>query len=161
MKQRRILTTLVILIAMTSLSLTCFAKPKSKKIIIKKSPCPVSTNFYAFYAHGSENEGKPDKNGVTFDVVNVPQGNVVVENNSKKTIDAIEVTFQCYDTFGSPVCKIGTNSNVFKGIVQNITLKSTDLDTYSWSLANYSTATKIKNVQITRVHFTDGSVWKK
>lgn len=160
MKQRRIFTTLVMVIFIVSLSLPCFANPKSKKLIAKKSSCPVSTNFYAFWAHG-KNEGKPDKNCVTFDILNVPQGNVVIQNNSKKTINAIEVTFQCYDTFDEPVCKVGTDSNFFKGISQNLNLKNTEFDVYSWSLANYPTATKIKNVQIIRVHFTDGSVWKK
>lgn len=155
---KRILLVVTILLFVLGLGVVCVAAPKKVK---QKTPCPISTQHIVSFSLNQEDAWKKGITGVYEDILGYPQGNVVAYNTSKKTIDAFEVQFALYDSFNRPVNKIGSKSNIFKGIAQKISLKKSDFEEYKWSLVNYPTATKLKNVQVVAVHFVDGSVWKK
>lgn len=97
---------------------------------------------------------------ITYDIIYMPEVNLEVKNLTNKTIDAYEMELECYDTYDRPVREIITASNKFLGISQNNELKPYRSQTDTWSLTWYENVTKVKNVKITSVHFTDGTVWR-
>jgi hypothetical protein len=115
----------------------------------------------------NSNEIQGYETGITENIIGTPELNLVVLNKSGKDIDAFEFECKLYDTFDRPVNKVGSKSNVFRGIAQNILLKSDGetygadypWDVFTWNLTLYENATKVKDIKILKVHFTDGSVW--
>lgn len=91
------------------------------------------------------------------DVIGSPLLTLAVVNSTTKNIDAFEFDCKVYDTFDRPVYRWGTQDNTYKGIIQNI--KLVNADDYTWNLAAYSLASKVKDIKIKSVHFTDGTTW--
>lgn len=99
--------------------------------------------------------------GVSYNSIGTPEANIIFCNTSSKTIDAFECIIYCYDSFDEPAKHYLYNTNKFKGIAQNKKIESGDVTTPTWVLYGYDLTTKIKNIQVTRVHFTDGTTWKR
>lgn len=85
--------------------------------------------------------------------------NKTVINLSFKTIDAFEIKFNCYDSFDRPVKWYSVDSNEFNGIAQKIKLGPLESDTFTWSLVSHDLTSKIKNLKIMKIHFTDDITW--
>lgn len=106
--------------------------------------------------------------GISLNIIGTPELTLLIWNTTKKDIDAFEFEAHLYDTFDRPVNKVGTDSNLFKGIAQNILIRA-DAETFgaeypwdaiTWNLVLYDLATEVKDIKITSVHFTDGTIWK-
>lgn len=93
---------------------------------------------------------------ISKDSIGTPILHVTLKNKTAKTIDAIELQAFFFNNFDEPVGKFGVkNSEPFGAGLQE---KIGPNATYSadWNLAVYENATKVKNAQVLRVHFTDG-----
>lgn len=140
--------------------------PKSTSKPTNKSICPLSIAFIPAKPElGLVDKIEPH---IYLNSIGTPTLNLPVMNKSGKDIDAFEFTCKLYDAFGEPAYKIGTKSNVFKGIAQGILLPAKGGNTYGeeypweyyeWNLVLYETAIKVDEIKITRVHFTDNTSW--
>ena len=90
-----------------------------------------------------------------------PEAHVIVKNISDKEIDAYKVYLHCFNAFDEPVNYYLHGQNVFSGIAQDEILKPEEesCEYQYWSLFGYDTTKKI-TVEITEVHFVDGTTWK-
>lgn len=126
------------------------------------------------------------KTSIQKNIIGTPELILVVKNMTNKEIDAFEFSCKLYDAFDRPAYKIGTNNNIFDGIAQQISLPApveglankplyfkdfdfnsnektlyTYWDIFTWNLTLYETASKVKDISINKVHFTDGTVWER
>ncbi|QJD87282.1 copper amine oxidase N-terminal domain-containing protein [Cohnella herbarum] len=109
------------------------------------------------------NKNKPIKlisTEVTYNLIDIPEVNLTIKNLTTKTIVAYEMRVSCYDDFDRPVNRFLSSSNLFKGISQGNNLTSGQSQTDTWTLNLYDLATKVKNIKITAVKFSDGTSWK-
>lgn len=97
---------------------------------------------------------------ISINSIGTPEIGLGFRNLSGKVIDAFEFRVRCYDTYDRPVNRIGTRSNLFKGIFQEIIQPNEVLEA-TWNLTLYDNTTKINDLKITSVHFTDGTTWKR
>ena len=95
------------------------------------------------------------------DSYGIKQANIVLRNISYKEISAIELEFNCYNTFNEPVKYYGFGSRQFDGYAQQMSFGTLDTQSWHWSLYGYSETDRIKNIKITRVAFADGTVWTR
>lgn len=86
----------------------------------------------------------------------IPKAEVRLKNASKKTLDALEIGFYCYDNFNEPANGI-LNEHLAGGYSQD-KMHPGAVDTYEWDLTGHDRTTKV-NTFIRRIHFTDGTVW--
>lgn len=94
---------------------------------------------------------------ITTDSIGYPEFNVVIKNKSKKTIDAIEIITKFTNNFGDPVNEYGiADKPYFKGRLQEKITPGASTDG-SWSIMSFSGATKIKDLEVYRIHYTDGT----
>lgn len=113
-----------------------------KQEIVSEEPSPVELKKIEF-----------DKSGVT-------SVNIAFQNNTQKTIDAIEFVILQFDNFGRPAFRFNDKSYgnvsgklVMQGVAQpQGTLRS------GWTLYNTERTTKGRTV-VNQVHFTDGATW--
>lgn len=98
---------------------------------------------------------------ITYNSIGIPEANIDFKNVSQKQIRAIELTFRCYDDFGRPVNRFLDNHNTFYGIAQGISIESGATYGLTWTLNLYDLTTNIKNISITKVAYSDGTVWSK
>lgn len=87
------------------------------------------------------------------DSIGTPMATISLYNNAGKDIDALEISFMCFDNFGRPVRKYGRGPHAFNGISQE-TVKANSKGAAIWSLIGYDTVTKIKNIKIGKVHYS-------
>lgn len=125
--------------------------------------------------------------GIKRNIIGIPELDLVVQNMTNKEIVAFEFTCRLYDAFNRPAYKLGTRNNLFRGLAQQISLpapvegpnirpmytRDLDLssgyektlyrywDVYTWDLVLYETASQVKDICITQVSFSDGTVWRK
>jgi hypothetical protein len=85
---------------------------------------------------------------------------VFVENVSDKEIIAYKVNIKGYNSFDEHITI--NFSDVFQGIVQNVSIKPNEIYGYNsyWSSVYANTVNYIK-AEITEVKFADGSKWTK
>ncbi|MCY6372484.1 DUF5050 domain-containing protein [Clostridium ganghwense] len=133
------------------------AEEKRKKELKENNYIPIKTGIY-FFKPNERYIGETTV--IVADSIGDPVANITVVNLSDKEIDAFKISFKCYDAFDKPVNKFLDNSNTFYGVAQNISLKSAEFDEYMWSLSLYDLTTKIKDIKVLEVHFTDGTTWK-
>ncbi|MBW7474714.1 hypothetical protein K0T92_08145 [Paenibacillus oenotherae] len=98
---------------------------------------------------------------VSFNSLNYPDANIRVENLTEKKIISFELSFSCYDAYNDPVNRSFTKSNRFYGVSNNADLAFGESATFVWDLFSYSSTTKISNIKIDKVAFSDGTVWKR
>lgn len=97
------------------------------------------------------------KMGIIINRIGVPELVVQVRNDSGDTIEAFTVCAECFNKFDEPVGLGG--DNLFKGISQQ-TLKDGELDLCEWTLT-LRNATSYANIWISRIKFSDGTVWEQ
>ena len=97
---------------------------------------------------------------IEFDKSGVTGVNVVFQNNTSKTIDAIEFVILQFDNFGRPAYRFNdkTQGNVSGKLLMQGTAQPQGTMQAGWTLFNTEKTTKGKTV-VSQVHFTDGSVW--
>jgi len=98
---------------------------------------------------------------ITYNSIGIPEANIGITNLTGKRIIAIELSFSCLDSFNEPVNRMFTKSNRFNGIAQDISAESYESYTLSWTLNLYELCSKISNIKIDRVAYSDGTVWKR
>lgn len=98
--------------------------------------------------------------GVYRDVISFPYLSVSYKNLSDKKIDAFEISFKCYDSYGKPVNEYLGSNNYVTELIQIGSLGSGLTSNFSVDLMFYYNTTKIEDLKITSVHFEDGEVWK-
>lgn len=90
------------------------------------------------------------------DIIDQPNLIIKVKNNSDKIIDGINIKAKIYNNFDEQVK--GLDNDYFEGTSQE-TINPKEMKEFQWSLTFYSGATKVKELELTRVHFTDGEDW--
>ncbi|KQO01231.1 stalk domain-containing protein [Paenibacillus sp. Leaf72] len=98
---------------------------------------------------------------ITYDSLGYPEANIELWNLTAKTIVSFELSFSTYDAYGDPVKGGYPYTNRFYGKGANVKVLSGYSHIFTWDLYSYSDTTKLKNIQIDRVAYSDGSVWKR
>lgn len=98
---------------------------------------------------------------VTYNSIGIPEVNLTTKNLMTKTIVAYEMSLRTYDDFDRKVNRWLSSSNLFEGISQNNKIASGSYNTDTWTLNLYDLTTKVKNIKITAVKFSDGTTWKQ
>lgn len=86
---------------------------------------------------------------------------LTLKNISYKTVAAIELEFNCYDVFMDPVRYYGSGSSLCRCTAKDMYLFTLGTQTWNWKLYGYNDAEYVRNIYITRVAFTDGTVWER
>jgi hypothetical protein len=94
---------------------------------------------------------------IVDDSIGTPNLYITVKNTSNKTIDALEVDAYLFDNFDEPAGEFGRGSNLIIGTYQEKIAPGASY-TGQWNLAVYEMATKVKDLKVRRVHFTDGTL---
>lgn len=95
------------------------------------------------------------------DSIGTPNLKMVLKNTSEKTIDGIEVMMGFTNNFDEPVAKWKQgNTSLFIAQTQE-TIAPGETRTGSWNLAAYEAATKVTNVRVYRVHYSDGTTMER
>lgn len=95
------------------------------------------------------------------DSIGTPNLKMVLKNTSEKTIDGIEVMMGFTNNFDEPVTKWKQgNTSLFIAQSQE-TIAPGETRTGSWNLAAYEAATKVTNVRVYRVHYSDGTTMER
>ena len=99
-------------------------------------------------------------NKIEFDNSGVTGVRVVFQNNTPKTIDAIEFVILQFDNFGRPAYRFNDEKygNVSGKLLMQGNAKPQGTMQAGWTLFNVERTTKGKTV-LRQVHFTDGSTW--
>ena len=94
---------------------------------------------------------------ITKNIIGSPEITIYTHKLTSKTIDAFDIEFYCFNNYNEPV-SCNFISNKFNGTVQKIVPQNGE---FTWNLCLASTMTKIDSLKITRVHFTDGTIWEE
>ncbi len=97
---------------------------------------------------------------ITYNSIGVPEAHISFKNVSNKTIDALELTIKCYDSYGRVVKESISNRGAFYAISQSRNIIPGSQQGGTWTLNLFRNTTKVE-VFVTSVHYTDGTVWKK
>ncbi|RXZ79868.1 hypothetical protein EBB07_20990 [Paenibacillaceae bacterium] len=85
-----------------------------------------------------------------------------LKNLTEKTVVGFDVSFSCFDAKGNKVNYPFTSSNRFTGLTKSqFKMESGDYYWFKWSLSMFPNTTKISNITIDRVVYSDGTVWKR
>ncbi|MFC4302700.1 hypothetical protein [Cohnella boryungensis] len=98
---------------------------------------------------------------ITYSVIDTPEANIQVINLTEKKIVSFDVTFKCYDNYGDPVINPISKSSLFKGTTQTFELPSGRNMTFTWDLLWQANTSSLRNITITKVAYSDGTVWKR
>lgn len=95
------------------------------------------------------------KMGINYNVINLPELTLVVQNSEDTAVEAYEISAECFNKFDEPV-KFPGKSHVFEGSSQTrIAPKATEKANWQLSLQR---ATTKANVWVSRVKMADGRV---
>lgn len=97
------------------------------------------------------------KMGIVLNRIGVPELVVQVRNDSGETIEAFTVSAECFNKFDEPIGLGG--DNLFKGISQD-TLRDGESELCEWTLT-LRNSTSYAKVWISRIKFSDGTVWEQ
>lgn len=98
---------------------------------------------------------------ITYSVLDTPEANIRVANLTEKKIVSFDVTFKCYDNYGDPVIDPTSGSSLFSGTTRTFELSSGGYATFTWDLLWQDNTTSLRNITITKVAYSDGTVWKR
>ncbi|MFF2484329.1 copper amine oxidase N-terminal domain-containing protein [Paenibacillus sp. NPDC058071] len=101
------------------------------------------------------------KYSISYDTLGYPDANISLLNLTDKRIVSFELSFSCYDAYGDKVNGLFSNSNRFYGLGNNVSVKSGESFTFTWSLSEFGDTASLKNIQIDKVAFSDGTYWKR
>lgn len=104
---------------------------------------------------------KINSSAVVKNAYNYSDAEITVTNLTEKRIVSFELSFSCYDAYNDPVNRSFTTSNRFYGKANDISVKMAETYTFTWDLFSFSGTSKISNVKIDKVAFSDGTVWKR
>lgn len=90
-----------------------------------------------------------------------PDAKIKLTNLTEKRIIAFELSFSCYDAYNDPVNRSFSTSNRFYGKGTDVSIETGETYSFTWDLFSYSNTSKISNVKIDKVAFSDGTVWKR
>ena len=95
------------------------------------------------------------------DSIGTPNLRMTLKNTSEKTIDGIEVMMGFTNNFDEPVAKWNQGSTSLFIAQSQETIAPGTTSTGSWNLAAYESATKVTNVRVYRVHYSDGTTMER
>jgi len=90
-----------------------------------------------------------------------PEVEIYVTNLTTKTIVGAELSFSCYDEYGNKEYRYGTTNNRFIGVIEGGSMKSGTDWTFTWQMSLYEETASVKNIQVDKVIYSDGTVWKR
>jgi hypothetical protein len=93
--------------------------------------------------------------GINYNVINVPELTLVVQNTDDLTVDAFEICAECFNKFDEPVTFPG-RSNVFNGTSQ-LRIEPKETKKVKWQLSLQQNTTRA-DVWVSRVKLQDGRV---
>lgn len=105
--------------------------------------------------------------------IGTPELKLVATNLTNKAIDSFEFTAKFKDSFGDYVNKVGTHSPTFNGVVQDAKLKpredgkiiwkGSNWNTYTFNLVLYNLAYDLNtdDIVVTKIKFSDGTIWER
>ena len=95
------------------------------------------------------------------DSIGTPNLKMTLKNTSELTIDGIEVMMGFTNNFDEPVTRLNQGSTSLYIAQSQETIVPGETWTGSWNLALYESATKITNVRVYRVHYSDGTTMER
>lgn len=95
--------------------------------------------------------------GIYQDSIGTPNLKLVLKNDLEKTVDGIEVKMYFTDNFDEPVGQWSRSTTEAFIAQSQETIEPGATRSAYWNLAVYDRATKITNLKVIRVHFTDGT----
>lgn len=98
---------------------------------------------------------------VVTNSLNYPDAKIKLTNLTEKRIVSFELSFSCVDAYNDPVNRSFTTSNRFYGMANDISIYAGETYTFTWDLFSFSSTSKISNIKIDKVAFSDGTVWKR
>lgn len=94
--------------------------------------------------------------GIVKNVINLPELVLDVRNNTSASVEAVDISAECFNKFDEPVNAIASG-NVFKGTAQDKVGPSSEAR-MRWQLSLQGN-TAYAFVYVTRVKLSDGTVW--
>ncbi|MFF2094540.1 copper amine oxidase N-terminal domain-containing protein [Paenibacillus sp. NPDC058174] len=98
---------------------------------------------------------------ITYNSIGDPEANISMINLTDKRIVSFELSFSCYDAYGDKVNGLFSKSNRFYGKGTDVSVGSGDSYTFTWSLSLFDNTASLKNIQIDKVAYSDGTYWKR
>ncbi len=95
------------------------------------------------------------------DSIGTPNLKMALKNTSELTIDGIEVMMGFTNNFDEPVAKWNQGSTSLFVAQSQKTITPGETWTGSWNLAAYESATKVTDVRVYRVHYSDGTTMER
>lgn len=95
------------------------------------------------------------------DSIGTPNLKMTLKNTSELTIDGIEVMMNFANNFDEPVTRLNQGNTSLYIAQSQETIVPGETWTGSWNLALYESATKITNVRVYRVHYSDGTTMER
>ena len=94
--------------------------------------------------------------------IGVPTVNIIYRNLSDVTLNAFELKFTCVDAYGKATTDWPTlYDGTFKGYSDNENLAPYSIGYGTWTLNSNERTTSIRNLQMIRAVFSDGSIWQR
>jgi len=92
------------------------------------------------------------------DIIGTSELRVKLRNKTDKTIDAVDIEAYFFNNYDEPVGEWGLRkAEAYGGTIQRETIRPGATYDAVFNLAVYQGVTKVKNVKVTRAHFTDGT----
>jgi hypothetical protein len=96
--------------------------------------------------------------GITINLIGLPELNLRVRNNTSNTVEAFEISADCFNKFDEPVNQIA-GGNRFNG-TQQYSLGPGEEKIFSWQLSLQRSAAKA-DAWIRRAKLSNGEVWEQ
>ena len=94
-------------------------------------------------------------------IIGTPELHITVKNTSDKAIDGIEIWASFYNNFDEPAGEWGDSSDNTLLVRSQQVIEAGDSKTLYWNLAAYESATRVTNVRVYRVHYSDGTTMER
>ncbi len=99
---------------------------------------------------------------ITYNSIGIPVVNVSLWNISNKDIRSFEIKWTCVDAYGNVTTDWPTiHDGTFVGYMEREILKADSVNTFNWTMNSNERTASVRNVQVVRVAYTDGTVWQR
>lgn len=99
---------------------------------------------------------------ITYNSIGIPVVNVSVWNISNKDIRSFEIKWTCIDAYGNVTTDWPTiHDGTFVGYMEREIFPADGVKTFSWTMNSNERTASVRNVQVVRVSYTDGTTWQR
>lgn len=99
---------------------------------------------------------------ITYNSIGIPVVNVSIWNIGNKDIRSFEIKWTCIDAYGNVTTDWPSiHDGTFVGYMEQEILPADGVKTFSWTMNSNERTASVRNVQVVRVAYTDGTVWQR